>query len=63
MKTCDSSYVGAMCGDSGVSADGGTAAAVAGDKRPLIIPDGADVAASPILPEGPLLMRRRLNFE
>ena len=35
---------------------------VNGVKRPLIVPDGANTAASPILPEPPL-MRRRLHFE
>ena len=65
-KTCDSSYVG-LSSDSGMICDNqkdGQALGkrVVGAKRPLIVPDGADTAASPILPEPPLI-RRRLNFE
>lgn len=42
--------------------DGQPGKRVVGSKRPLIVPDGSNSAASPILPEPPL-MRRRLNFE
>ena len=64
-KSCDSSYVGLSSGDSGMvcdNKDGQLGGRGGGAKRPLIVPDGADSAASPILPEPPLI-RRRLNFE
>ena len=64
-KTCDSSYVGLSSADSGMISDNKDNKAGhrrVGDKRPLIVPDGDTDAASPILPEPPLI-RRRLNFE
>ena len=55
--------MGLTSGDSGMGVDNKSDDLRVGTKRPLIVPDGDDIAASPILPPGPPIMRRRLDFE